>query len=378
MGGIRVGTGTVPTLIVNTATKIVGIGNDGTALGDETLRVSGRIRATGFDIDSAADLAENFEAVEAVDAGSVVAFSTSTVEWNIGKGTSTEDLYKISTIRKAHDSHEAIGVVSTNPGIILGKRIANAVPVAFSGRIPVKVTTENGEVKQGDYLTVSATMPGSAMKLTGEGRAIGRAVSDYVQGRDKVLMLVENSNQKLDLFGKNATTTGMLTSGNIDLNANGVAITNVKSLASANGTWSIDENGRIVAKVLCLEDLCIDKNTLTNLLNISGQQGVVLGTSTTNMSPSTTTSSTSGTVTPVASSTGSTTTIEIITPIATSTASTTSITTITPVVTTPVATTTTTTGVMLEPPLPVITPAPMIVAPPTTEIPTVPVAATTP
>jgi hypothetical protein len=94
-----------------------------------------------------------------------------------------------------------------------------------------------------------------------------------------VLVLVENSFQKLDMNGKTATTTGMLTTGNIDLNANGVAITNIKSLASANGTWSIDENGRIVAKVLCLEDLCIDKSTLTNILNLSGQQGTVLGTS---------------------------------------------------------------------------------------------------
>jgi hypothetical protein len=100
-------------------------------------------------------------------------------------------------------------------------------------------------------------------------------------------MLVENGLQKLDLTGKNATTTGMLTTGNIDLNANGVAITNIKSLASANGTWSIDENGRIVAKQLCLEDLCIDKNTLTNLLNISGQAGVVLGASTSTNSTST-------------------------------------------------------------------------------------------
>jgi hypothetical protein len=118
------------------------------------------------------------------------------------------------------------------------------------------------------------------MKLTGEGASIGRALSDYVQGKDKVLVLVENSFQKLDITGKNATTTGMLTTGNIDLNANGVAILNVKSIASANGTWSIDENGRIVAKVLCLEDLCIDKNTLTNILNISGQQGIIMGTTT--------------------------------------------------------------------------------------------------
>jgi hypothetical protein len=262
-----------------TASGVIGIGNDGTQLGDELLRVSGRIRATGFDIDTAADLAEKFEAVEAVDAGTVVAFSTTTTRWSIDNSSSTDSSYTMSTVRRAHDSYEAIGIISTNPGIVLGKNVANGVPVAFQGRVPVKVTTENGEVKQGDYLTVSKTIPGYAMKLTGEGKSIGRALSDYTQGRDKVLVLVENSFQKLDMNGKTATTTGMLTTGNIDLNANGVAITNIKSLASANGTWSIDENGRIVAKVLCLEDLCIDKSTLTNILNLSGQQGTVLGTS---------------------------------------------------------------------------------------------------
>ena len=291
--------------LIISSTGVIGIGNDGTPLGGERLRISGRVRATGFDVDAAADLAENFEAVEAVDAGTVVAFSSTTTEWNVGTSTSTDDSYTMSTVRKARLAHEAIGVVSTNPGITLGKSVVNGVPVAFSGRIPVKVTTENGEVHRGDYLTVSATMPGHAMKLTGEGRAIGRALSDYIEGRDKVLMLVESGLQKLDLAGNAATTTGMLTTGNIDLNANGVAINNIKSLASANGTWSIDENGRVVAKQLCLEDLCIDKNTLTNILQIAGQSGIVLGVSTStatsseSTATSTSTSTDTGTSTPV-------------------------------------------------------------------------------
>ena len=288
------------------STGVLGIGNDATPLGGEKLRVSGRVRATGFDIDAAADLAENFEAVEAVDAGTVVAFSSTTTEWNVGNSTSTDDSYTMSTVRKARASYEAIGVVSTNPGITLGKNISNGVPVAFSGRIPVKITTENGEVKRGDYLTVSETMPGYAMKMTGEGRALGRALSDYIEGRDKVLMMVESGLQKLDLAGNAATTTGMLTTGNIDLNANGVAITNIKSLASANGTWSIDENGRVVANQLCLEDLCIDKSTLTNLLRVAGEPGMVLGVST-----STSTSTPSDTATSTPGDTTSTSTEEI-------------------------------------------------------------------
>jgi hypothetical protein len=307
-GGLRVGKENTPTLIVNAHTNVVGLGNDGTALNGEKLRVSGNIRVAAIDVDTAASLAEMFPASEALDAGTVVAFSTSTVAWNATDASSTDDIYHMSTVRKAQSSTEAVGVVSTRSGILLGASTTDGVPVAFSGRVPVKVTTENGEIKQGDYLTVSATVPGYAMKLIGEGRAIGRALSDYEPGHEKVLMLVENGNQKLDVFGKNATTTGLLTTGNIDLNANGVAITNIKSLASANGTWSIDENGRVVAKVLCLDDVCIDKSTLNNILNASGQQAVPFtGTSTTQTTSSSTGEGVNSTTTPTTSDTSSST-----------------------------------------------------------------------
>jgi hypothetical protein len=112
------------------------------------------------------------------------------------------------------------------------------------------------------------------MKLTGEGKSLGRALSDYTVGREKIMILIENGYQKLSAEGTYASTTNMLTVGNIGLDANGVSIVNIKSLSSANGTWSIDENGRIVAKVLCLDDVCIDKSILTNILNAGGNQGV--------------------------------------------------------------------------------------------------------
>ena len=232
-------------------------------------------------ISNPADVAESYSALEAVDAGTVVAFGSTTIAWSSTEGSATStasssDIYEIAGVRKALDGYEAVGVVSTRPGLHLGADIQNGVPVALSGRVPVKVTAENGLVLRGDYLTVSPTRPGYAMKLTGEGRSIGRALSDYEVGRDKVMMMVENGFQKLDTAGRYATTTGMLTVGNIDLNANGVAIYNIKGLASANGTWSIDENGRITAKMLCLEDVCIDKTQLSNILNSTGQTGTVI------------------------------------------------------------------------------------------------------
>jgi hypothetical protein len=273
LGNLRVGSSTGLSLFVNSTTGVVGIGNDGTALGDEKLRVSGRVRATGFDIDSAADLAENFPASEVVDAGTVIAFATTTTDWTATKSGNDDDTYQMTTIRKAVTGYEAAGIVSTNAGILLGSKIANGVPVAFSGRVPVKVTTENGEIKAGDYLTVSKTIPGYAMKLTGEGRSIGRALSDYVQGHSKVLVLVDNGYQKLDITGKYASTTAMLTTGNVDLDANGVSIINIKSLASANGTWSIDEHGRITVKELCVGDNCVDGQGFADVIATSKKAG---------------------------------------------------------------------------------------------------------
>ena len=221
-----------------------------------------------------ASIAENYTALEAIDAGTVVAFGTTTSSWIQMTATTTED-YAIAGVRKAMNDREAVGVVSTKSGLTLATSTTNGIPVAFVGRVPVKVTTENGEIKAGDYLTVSSSTPGYAMKLTGEGRALGRAVSDYMEGRDKVMMVIENRDVMLDITGSFSTTTKMLTTGNIDLNANAVAIVNIKSLASANGTWSIDENGKITAKSICIDGNCVDGQGLGDIIATSKRTGAM-------------------------------------------------------------------------------------------------------
>ena len=44
--------------------------------------------------------------------------------------------------------------------------------------MPIKVSTENGEIKPGDWLTSSST-PGTAMKATETGSALGKALESY-------------------------------------------------------------------------------------------------------------------------------------------------------------------------------------------------------
>ena len=170
---------------------------------------------------------------------------------------------------------DVVGVVSSNPGLLLGGRDGSAI--AFSGRIPVLVTSENGLIKKDDYIVLSATESGRGAKLIEkEGKAVGRALSDD-NGSGKVLMLVENKYVKPAAMSKNAlrkalaeaSTTNLLSEGNIglnDLDLSDAALINVKSIASSNGKWSISEEGRIVARELCVSDeigvVCINASEL--------------------------------------------------------------------------------------------------------------------
>jgi hypothetical protein len=91
---------------------------------------------------------------------------------------------------------QALGIVSTQPGMILGDptdALSGNKPVllALNGRVPVKISMENGPVEAGDYLTTSST-PGYAMKATRAGPTIGKALESYTgSGNGVVLAFVE-------------------------------------------------------------------------------------------------------------------------------------------------------------------------------------------
>ena len=73
-----------------------------------------------------------------------------------------------------------MGVISTYPAVEMGTPYDKKrdVPVALSGRVPVKVTTSNGAIKVGDPVT-SSHIPGVGMKATRGGRIIGFAINSY-------------------------------------------------------------------------------------------------------------------------------------------------------------------------------------------------------
>ena len=93
----------------------------------------------------------------------------------------------IKQIEKASltNSSRLFGVAATSPGMLLSgigesgiTDLINPKAIALSGRIPTKISTENGNIAVGDYLTVSS-VPGVAMRATGPSMVIGRALEGY-------------------------------------------------------------------------------------------------------------------------------------------------------------------------------------------------------
>jgi len=163
-----------------------------------------------------ADFAEWYETKEDVEAGDVVALSNEILEYDSQLGSA-----KIPVLEKAKRGSNFIGVISSAPSQVIGEDIFTKAkrprPVALSGRVPVKVSNENGEIKPGDLLTVSS-LPGVAMKATEPRRVIGMALEssekcereELERGECKILVFV-NPHWSLGTF----TDEGNLTTNNL-------------------------------------------------------------------------------------------------------------------------------------------------------------------
>ncbi len=143
-----------------------------------TIRANGAMVAYRID---GADLGEVYFADQPLEPGTVVALN----------GTGQSQIGKTS---KAYDG-KVIGVVSTKPGKVIGQNDGQgaATIVGLSGRVPVKVSDENGSIEPGDYLVPSST-PGVAMKATGPGMAIGQALTDWSgKGQGSVMLFIKST-----------------------------------------------------------------------------------------------------------------------------------------------------------------------------------------
>ncbi len=124
------------------------------------------------------------------------------------------------------------------------------MPVALNGRVPVNVSPGSDAIAPGDYLTTSGDS-GKAMKATGAGYVIGKALEawDPGSGKTQVMVFVEPgywpgpSQTSYIQNGGNATLAGLTVSGSADfadLNASGTATINDLTVTTFNaGTATI-------------------------------------------------------------------------------------------------------------------------------------------
>lgn len=112
---------------------------------------------------------------------------------------------------------DIFGIVSTTPGFVLDdNEYYQKVKIALTGRVPTKVSTENGSISIGDWLT-SSSIPGVAMKATKAGYVVGKALQPYnntdpaIVGKINVFVnltyyqppqLIENLESQIDALKK--------------------------------------------------------------------------------------------------------------------------------------------------------------------------------
>jgi len=162
---------------------LVGIGKTPNAA--YALDVNGSIRATQVINATYQDVAEWVPAAEEMAAGTVVVVSGAT------KNT-------VGPSQGAYDTRVA-GVVSAQPGIILGEASASKARIATTGRVKVRVDATSNPIAMGDLL-VTSDKSGMAMKsepldlggvkLHRPGTLIGKALEPLASGEGEILVLL--------------------------------------------------------------------------------------------------------------------------------------------------------------------------------------------
>ncbi|MDP3093693.1 MAG: hypothetical protein Q8N16_02920 [bacterium] len=137
------------------------------------------------------DIAEWYPAETGVEPADIVSATNQTLNYEspkvnalTGELLGENEQKTVTIVKKADQSYqkEVLGIVSTSPVQTFGRAVinfsTNPQPIAMSGRVPIKVSTANGQVNIGDILTSSA-IPGFGMKATNVGPSVGKALEAF-------------------------------------------------------------------------------------------------------------------------------------------------------------------------------------------------------
>ncbi len=153
------------------------VDQDGWCMASTTGRITARTSQLG-----GADVAEMYTSADDLQPGEIV---------SINFGTSVSRASK-------NVGQALMGIVSTNPGLILGlqpdesEHDAGHYPIALNGRVPVKVSNENGPIAVGDPITISSTS-GVGMRAAGSSsKVVAIALEPMNDASGTILGFVQN------------------------------------------------------------------------------------------------------------------------------------------------------------------------------------------
>lgn len=227
-----------------------------------------------------ADYAENYPVASGVNYGDLVSLGTQSVNTYADDGNGNVDWStvkgQISQLVKSSVPYQStmIGVVSDNHSDFTSagyniKQENNPMPIALNGRVPVNVTTENGPIEPGDYLTASATHPGYAMKATQAGYVIGRALAAYTStDPGQVMVFVGDtyypgpSPSNYLQNGGDASLSSLFVSGSADFNDLNVSGNLTLNNLTATGSTTI-VNLTVTAPATFQSDITIGGHIIT-------------------------------------------------------------------------------------------------------------------
>lgn len=216
------------------------------------------------------DFAEMFPSDEKLVSGEIVVFTGETIRRSTGA-----------------QGERLAGIVSTRPGFLAGENVEGAYPIALAGRVPTKVSVENGAIVVGDPLTAS-TNAGVAMKATHSGQIVGYALerydvtdSDnlilayvnvgYWSGGPQTVTIIQNVASQAPSGAQNVSALNM--SGNIFLATN--EILSIGRLEGMAASWSIERDGTIKTQALVKTVIESYQGTKVETIAVTSPEAVI-------------------------------------------------------------------------------------------------------
>jgi len=184
----------------------------------------------------AADVAENYRVEDqSIGAGDVVCFASSAI-----------------TVEKCSSEYQdnIIGVISTQPALMMSDDLANSKPVALVGRVPVKISLENGTIAVGDPLTSASSTPGMAMKATRAGKILGYALESATSTEIGAILAF----MRIEQLGGDLT---------VSQNETGSLVVSTYTVTGQKTLFSVDETGAVVVGKLKAQELCVGSVCVT-------------------------------------------------------------------------------------------------------------------